>query len=86
MSPKNLWTSTIGDELKLSNNFQSKVIGISLKDRGSIIPAGHAANAAYWYDGESGNMISSTYYQKSLPQWATNFNNLQLTHRLPTVN
>ena len=78
MSPKNLWTSTIGDELKLSNNFQSKVIGISLKDRGSIIPAGHAANAAYWYDGESGNMISSTYYQKSLPQWATNFNNLHI--------
>ncbi len=76
MSPKNLWTSTIGDELKLSNNFQSKVFGISLKDRGSIIPAGHAANAAYWYDGESGNMISSTYYQESLPQWATNFNNL----------
>ncbi len=76
MSPKNLWTSTIGDELKLSNNFQSKVIGISLKDRGAIIPAGHTANAAYWYDGETGNMVSSTYYQKSMPQWATNFNNL----------
>lgn len=77
MSPKNLWTSTIGDELKLSNNFQSKVIGISLKDRGAILPAGHAANAAYWYDSETGNMISSTYYQQNLPQWATDFNNLK---------
>ena len=77
MSPKNLWTSTIGDELKLSNNFKSKVIGISLKDRGAILPAGHAANAAYWYDQETGNMISSTYYQQNLPQWASNFNNLK---------
>jgi predicted AlkP superfamily pyrophosphatase or phosphodiesterase len=76
MSPKNLWTTTIGDELKLSNNFQSKVIGISLKDRGAILPAGHTANAAYWYDSETGNMVSSSYYQKQMPQWANSFNDL----------
>ncbi len=62
MSPRNLKTSTITDELKLATNQNAKVIGISIKDRGAILPAGHIANGAYWYDGSSGNMISSTYY------------------------
>jgi predicted AlkP superfamily pyrophosphatase or phosphodiesterase len=75
MSPLNLWTTTIGDELKLATNFKSKVIGVSLKDRGAIIPAGHAADAAYWYDSKSGNFISSTYYASSLPNWLTAYNN-----------
>ena len=75
MSPVNVWTTTIGDELKLATNFKSKVIGVSLKDRGAIIPAGHAADAAYWYDTLTGNFITSTYYAKTLPNWLTNFNN-----------
>lgn len=74
MSPKNMWTTTVTDELRLSNNFKSKVIGISLKDRGSILPAGHSANAAYWYDDAVGKFISSTYYMKDLPQWVKDFN------------
>ena len=76
MSPVNVWTTTIGDEIKLANNFKSKVFGISLKDRGAIIPAGHSANGAYWYDSKSGNFISSTYYGKTLPSWVNNYNNL----------
>jgi predicted AlkP superfamily pyrophosphatase or phosphodiesterase len=72
MSPSNMWTTTITDELKLSNNFKSKVIGIALKDRGAILPAGHSANAAYWYDG--GKWISSTHYMANLPNWVTKFN------------
>ena len=76
MSPVNVWTTTLGDEIKLANNFKSKVVGISLKDRGAIIPAGHSANGAFWYDSKSGNFISSTYYGKSLPTWVTNYNNL----------
>jgi predicted AlkP superfamily pyrophosphatase or phosphodiesterase len=75
MSPLNVWTTTIGDELKLATNFKSKVIGVSLKDRGAIIPAGHAADAAYWYDTKTGNFISSTYYAPSLPSWLTAYNN-----------
>ena len=75
MSPVNLWTTTIGDELKLATNFKSKVIGISLKDRGAIIPAGHAADAAYWYDPKTGNFISSTYYAPNLPEWLSRYNN-----------
>jgi predicted AlkP superfamily pyrophosphatase or phosphodiesterase len=69
MSPRNLLVTTIGDELRLSTNFRSKVIGISLKDRASIMPAGHSANAAYWFDDVAGNWISSTYYENQLPQW-----------------
>lgn len=75
MSPLNVWTTTIGDELKLATNFKSKVFGISLKDRGAIIPAGHSADGAFWYDSKSGNFISSTYYGKSLPSWLTDYNN-----------
>jgi len=74
MSPVNMWTNSITDELRLSNQFQSKVIGISLKDRGAIFPAGHSANAAYWYDENVGKWISSTYYMKELPQWVNEFN------------
>ncbi|MXV49929.1 alkaline phosphatase family protein [Pedobacter sp. HMF7647] len=74
MSPKNLLASTITDELKLATNFRSKVIGIALKDRGGILPAGHTPNAAYWYDDQTGNWISSTYYMKNLPAWVDAFN------------
>ncbi|MFN8251958.1 MAG: alkaline phosphatase PafA [Ferruginibacter sp.] len=76
MSPANLWTTTITDELRLSNNFKSKVIGIALKDRGAILPAGHSANAAYWYD--SGKWITSTHYMNELPQWVSQFNEKDL--------
>lgn len=74
MSPRNMLTTTIGDQLKLSNNSQSKVIGIALKDRGAILPAGHLANAAYWFDSASGNWMSSSYYMQQLPDWVNAFN------------
>lgn len=73
-SPVNLKATTITDELKLTSNFKSKVIGISLKDRGSIIPAGHHPDGAYWYDGTTGNFITSNYYMTSLPKWVSDFN------------
>jgi predicted AlkP superfamily pyrophosphatase or phosphodiesterase len=73
MSPKNLFSTTITDELKLSTNFKSKVIGISIKDRGAILPAGHFADWAFWYT-NTGNFISSSFYGKKLPDWATQFN------------
>jgi predicted AlkP superfamily pyrophosphatase or phosphodiesterase len=74
MSPENIFATTITDELRLATNFRSKVIGMSIKDRGAIIPAGHAANAAYWYDSQTGNFITSTYYMKELPDWMKTFN------------
>ncbi|MBL7928636.1 MAG: alkaline phosphatase family protein [Bacteroidia bacterium] len=74
MSPKNLITTTITDELRITSNFKSKVIGIALKDRGAILPAGHSANAAYWYDAATGNWITSTWYMKNLPDWVKSFN------------
>lgn len=73
-SPRNLLTTTIGDELKLSNNSRSKVIGISLKDRGAILPGGHMSDGSYWYHSGTGNFITSTYYMDELPQWLNNFN------------
>lgn len=78
MSPKNLLVTTIGDELKLNTNQQSKVFGISLKDRSSILPAGHSANGAFWFDGSNGKFISSTHYMNELPTWVNEFNDKQL--------
>ncbi|WP_310396832.1 alkaline phosphatase family protein [Hymenobacter sp.] len=73
-SPRHMMTTTITDELRLATNFQSKVIGVCIKDRGSVLPAGHAATAAYWYDGGNGSFISSTFYQNALPEWVVKFN------------
>lgn len=75
MSPANLLTTTITDELKLATNKRSKVYGISIKDRGSILPAGHLADGAFWFDDSTGNFISSSYYGSSLPGWMATFNN-----------
>jgi predicted AlkP superfamily pyrophosphatase or phosphodiesterase len=74
MSPKRLLSTTITDELQLTNQGKSKVIGISLKDRGAILPAGRSGDAAYWYDGSTGNWISSTWYMNDLPKWVKDFN------------
>jgi len=74
MSPNNLLVSTITDELRLASNFHSRVVGISLKDRAAILPAGHTANGAFWFDDASGRFITSTYYMKALPDWAKQFN------------
>jgi Type I phosphodiesterase / nucleotide pyrophosphatase len=74
MSPRNMLVTSICDELKTATNAKSKVIGIALKDRGGILPAGHTANAAYWYDAKTGNWITSTYYMSSLPLWVSTFN------------
>ena len=74
MSPKNLWTTTITDQLKMSQNYKSKTIAIALKDRGAILPGGHTADGAYWYDSKEGRWISSSYYFKELPSWVQAFN------------
>lgn len=86
MSPRNMWATTVTDELRLSNNFKSKVVGISLKDRGAILPAGHSANAAYWYDDAVGKFISSTYYMKDLPKWVKDFNDKDLVSKYMTTD
>jgi len=81
MSPRNLLASTITDELKLATNFRSKVIGVALKDRGSILPAGHTPDAAYWLDNATGNWITSTFYMNELPEWVKKFNDRKLAEK-----
>jgi predicted AlkP superfamily pyrophosphatase or phosphodiesterase len=77
MSPSSLLSSTITDELVNANN-KSKVIGIALKDRGAIFPAGHKANSAYWYDTKNKKWITSSYYMSKLPDWVEKFNEKSL--------
>ncbi|WP_159636556.1 alkaline phosphatase PafA [Sphingobacterium composti Ten et al. 2007 non Yoo et al. 2007] len=80
-SPRNLLASTITDQLKLATNFRSKVIGIAIKDRGGILPAGHFADAAYWFESKSGDWISSTFYMENLPNWVGKFNKQHLAEK-----
>ena len=75
MSPRNLLSTTIGDQLRMHTDFRSKVIGVSYKDRAAILPAGRSANGAYWLDTKNMCFISSTYYMDELPDWAKAYNN-----------
>ncbi len=77
-SPRNLWSTTITDELLLATNFKSKVIGVSLKDRASILPAGHNPTGAYWFDDTTGDFVTSSYYMNKLPKWVNDFNNKKM--------
>ena len=85
MSPLNLMSTTITDQLRLSNNGMSKVIAISMKDRGAILPGGRLANAAYWYNAANGNFMTSSYYMNDLPDWVKDFNNKKLPYKYTSM-
>src|SRR5581483_4629323 len=76
-SPRRLLVSTVGDELRTAHR-ESKVIGISIKARGAILPSGHRAAGAYWFDDTTGHFVSSTFYMNQLAKWAASFNNRNL--------
>jgi len=77
-SPANMLVPTIGDQMKLASYTRSKVFGISLDHDGAIFSAGHAADAAYWFDDATGTFMTSSYYMDSLPGWLQDFNNKKL--------
>jgi predicted AlkP superfamily pyrophosphatase or phosphodiesterase len=83
-SPRRLLVSTLGDELKMASPHPRgsagapRVIGLSLKDRSAILTAGRAADAAYWWDGQAGHFVSSTYYFDELPGWVQAFNDRRM--------
>lgn len=74
MSPHYLKVTTLCDQLRTATDFKSRVVSVSIKDRGAILPGGHTANAAYWYDVKNGKFITSSYYMKKLPTWVELFN------------
>lgn len=80
-SPRRLMASTVGDEMRLATNDRAKVIGISVKNRSAILPAGRHANAAYWFSTNTGNMVSSTYYFNHLPEWVERFNQKRMANK-----
>ncbi|UJH66517.1 alkaline phosphatase PafA [Allomuricauda sp. SCSIO 65647] len=75
MSPHRMVTTTMTDQLRLHTQMRSKVIAVALKDRGAVLPGGHTANAAYWFEGsDTGQWITSSYYMEQLPDWVNAFN------------
>lgn len=86
VSPRRMLVTTVTDQLKLHTQQQSKVIGIAMKDRGAVLPAGHSANAAYWFVGkDEGNWVTSDYYMTELPQWVKTFNNSKVVQNYLTT-
>ncbi|MEQ8302465.1 MAG: alkaline phosphatase family protein [Cyclobacteriaceae bacterium] len=81
VSPHRLLTTTITDELEMATQRRAKVVGISIKDRGAVLPAGHTPDGAYWYDDLTGKFISSTYYKMALPLWLDQFNSRNLADK-----
>ncbi len=76
-SPFRMLTTTISDEVKLAQNGRNKTISLSIKDRSAILPGGHTANTAYWFQGgNDGKFITSSYYREELPKWVNDFNSL----------
>jgi arylsulfatase A-like enzyme len=73
-SPRRLLASTLGDEMKMARPGKPRVIGVSIKDRGAILPAGRMADGAYWFDGKAGVFVSSSFYFEELPGWVSEFN------------
>ncbi len=78
VSPHRIEVTTVTDELRIFTNHRAKIVGVSYKDRGAALPAGHNPTGAYWYDGATGEFVSSTYFHKALPDWLVDFNNLKL--------
>jgi predicted AlkP superfamily pyrophosphatase or phosphodiesterase len=83
-SPRRMLVSTIPDELKISGK-GGKAFGISIKDRSAILPAGHMGNGAFWFNAETGNFVSSTYYMAELPQWVAKFNSARAVDQYLTA-
>lgn len=82
MSPHRMLTTTITDQLRLHTQMRGKTIAIALKDRGAVLPGGHTANAAYWFEGgDEGNWITSSYYMNTLPKWVDDFNSSKAKKR-----
>lgn len=73
VSPRNLLASTIGDELVLASAGHSRVFSISGKDRGAILPGGHAGKA-FWYSKSTGQFVTSSYYYDAYPGWVEAWN------------
>lgn len=75
MSPHRMKVTTLTDELRLHTQMRGKTVAIALKDRGAVLPGGHTANAAYWFQGaDEGVWITSSYYMDRLPQWVSAYN------------
>lgn len=81
VSPMRMLSTTITDELKIFTNQRARVVSVSIKDRGAVLPGGHMADGAYWYDKLTGKFITSTFYMDALPAWVNQFNNLNLAEQ-----
>ena len=73
-SPRKLMANTVGDNLKVFSMNKSKVFSIAMNPESAIFAAGHSADAAWWFDTESGRMISGSFYVSTFPEWARDYN------------
>lgn len=81
MSPRNMTATTLTDQLEIATVKKSKTFGVSIKDRGAILPTGFLTDGAYWYDAGTGHFITSDFYRKTLPEWVNQFNARDLVNK-----
>lgn len=71
-TPASLAVSTLTDELKLSTASRGLVYSVAPQSDAAVLAAGHAADGAFWMDDETGQWVTSSYYE--YPTWLTAYN------------
>ncbi len=74
VSSERLLQPTIADALKLASGGKSRVVCLSLKNRGAALAGGKTPDACYWMDGGTGLFVTSNFYRDALHPWVSDFN------------
>jgi predicted AlkP superfamily pyrophosphatase or phosphodiesterase len=85
-SPKKLLTNTITDNLKIYSGGKSRIYSVAMNRESAVFAAGHSADGAYWFDSESGRIVSSSFYMNTFPDWVRNFNSENYPERYSFQN
>ncbi len=85
-SPKKLFTNTITDNLKIFSGGKARIYSVAMNRESAVFSAGHAADAAYWFDPDAGRMISSSFYLDVFPDWVRDFNSENYPERYSYQN
>ena len=85
-SPKKLLTNTVTDNLKIFSGGKSLIYSVAMNRESAVFAAGHSADGAYWFDSESGRIVSSSFYINTFPDWVRNFNSENYPERYSFQN
>ena len=79
-SPRRFLGTTLVDWL-LARDSATRVLSVSRKDRGAILPIGRSVEQVYWWS-NNGFFTTSRYYRDTLPDWVRQWNDRAPVQRL----